>query len=325
MALFFFSSLLCVPSSLGAQCLEGDCQNGEGSYRYADGRRYTGDFRHGRPQGEGVMWFPNGEQYRGRFYDGQAHGQGSYYYPDGRKRTGTWRHGLSISASDDGIHLDNKRPLQTGCLSGNCQNGHGSYLTPGGSLYVGDFRNGQMHGYGICTYADGSRYEGQWYQQLPHGQGHKIWADGREFTGEWSQGQPLDGRGVYQHPDQAIHVNEAGLAIQSGCLSGDCLNGNGTFAFADGSRYQGQFLGGQPHGQGTFYYPNGDRYSGGFSRGLPHGAGVRYYANGEERRGQWEEGVYLLPRPAASTVGCLSGDCQNGYGTYRYQDGTHYA
>ena len=35
----------------------------------------------------------------------------------------------------------------------------------------------------------------------------------------------------------------------------DCSDGEGIFAYPDGSKFEGQFLAGKPDGWGTFYFP----------------------------------------------------------------------
>lgn len=97
-------------------CEEGDCVNGKGTYRYADGIVYKGQFREGRRHGEGVFTLPNGDTYSGQFaddvyngfgvfrftdgsrYEGQFvngvyHGYGVYFFTDGTKKEGLWRNG----------------------------------------------------------------------------------------------------------------------------------------------------------------------------------------------------------------------------------------
>ncbi len=76
------------------------------------------------------------------------------------------------------------------CLSGDCVDGRGEYLFPSGARYVGEFREGAMHGTGTCYYPDGSVYVGQWADKYPHGYGIKRWADGTEWKGQWIKGQP---------------------------------------------------------------------------------------------------------------------------------------
>lgn len=309
---------------LTAQCLEGNCQNGEGSYRYSDGRRYTGTFSQSQPTGEGALYHPNGERYLGQFQRGNPHGQGVYWYPDGSFRRGYWQNGKLVQGEDHPAEWKDKGPSRTGCVAGDCYSGTGTYLTPGGAIYVGQFQNGEIHGQGVCTYADGSRYEGQWEHRYPEGYGTKTWTNGQQFSGQWRRGQAVSKNGLYQQNDQPFVGLRGGLVAQSGCLRGDCQNGQGTYAYADGSRYEGQFLAGQPHGQGKFFYPNGDYYQGQFANGLPHGKGRRVYADGQIQQGDWQEGGYLAPHLAGQGKGCQGGDCQDGYGVYRFQQGDRY-
>lgn len=321
LSLLFFFGLL---PSLTAQCVEGNCQNGEGTFRYPDGRRYSGTFQQGQPAGEGALYHPNGERYLGQFTHGVPHGAGVYWYPNGSFRKGYWRNGQLVRGEDHPANWQDRGTTKAGCVAGDCFNGTGTYLTPGGAIYVGQFMNGEIHGQGICTYADGSRYEGQWKHRYPEGYGTKNWTDGRQFSGQWRRGQPVQENGVFQQKNQPFTALDGGFVSQSGCIKGNCQNGQGTYAYADGSRYEGQFLAGQPHGQGVFNYPNGDYYRGQFAYGLPHGQGRRVYASGKVQQGSWLEGGYVAPRPAGQEKGCLSGDCTNGYGSYRFQKGDYY-
>ena len=40
------------------------------------------------------------------------------------------------------------------------------------------------------------------------------------------------------------------------CTSGDCVNGQGTFTYSDGKKYEGQWKNGKFDGQGTLTYPD---------------------------------------------------------------------
>ena len=60
-----------------------------------------------------------------------------------------------------------------------------------GGKYVGQFKDGKMHGEGTETYANGDKYVGQYKDDQPHGFGKATLADGTVgHDGEWENGQP---------------------------------------------------------------------------------------------------------------------------------------
>lgn len=211
------------------------------------------------------------------------------------------------------------------CISGDCLNGKGTYVQANGAIYVGDFKNGEIHGTGICTYPDGSQYQGQWAHRFPDGQGTKKYADGTTRTGLWNKGRPVDKNGrLLNEWMLRKESNNDGIAIQSGCIQGNCTNGKGTYAYPDGSRYEGYFFNGKPDKNGTFFYPNGDKYRGEFQNGYPHGSGTMYHASGGKKSGRWYEGEFLANASTMRSKGCVQGDCQNGFGKYVFNDGAKY-
>jgi hypothetical protein len=48
----------------------------------------------------------------------------------------------------------------------------------------------------------------------------------------------------------------------SDCLSGDCVNGRGTYQYPSGNKYAGDFKDRKREGSGTFYFANGDQFTG---------------------------------------------------------------
>ena len=54
-----------------------------------------------------------------------------------------------------------------------------------GNTYVGEVKDGQLHGQGKYIGADGIKYEGQWKYNKFHGQGTLIMPDGNKFVGEF--------------------------------------------------------------------------------------------------------------------------------------------
>jgi len=90
------------------------------------------------------------------------------------------------------------------------------------------------------------------------------------------------------------------------CVSGNCLDGEGTMTWADGARYEGRFQYGVRHGFGTMTGPDSTRYVGEYRDDKKDGYGVLIFADGKIYRGQFAEG---LP---------------DGFGTFTFPDGTEY-
>ena len=116
----------------------------------------------------------------------------------------------------------------------------GAAFFPGGSKYVGDFKDFKPHGYGNFVWTNGDKYFGEWINGKSHGNGTKIWNDGREYSGTFKE---------------------------------DKLNGQGTLYYPDGKTYKGGFINGKRHGEGTFVYPDGSLFIGEFIAGKQEGLG----------------------------------------------------
>ncbi len=59
----------------------------------------------------------------------------------------------------------------------------------------------------------------------------------------------------------------------------------GTFTWADGEKYVGEFKDGKRHGQGTYTWASGSKYVGEYKDNKMHGQGTFTYPNGVEERG----------------------------------------
>ena len=69
-----------------------------GTYSNANGDKYVGEWRDGKPHGQGThVWGPSaksaGDKYVGEWRDGKNHGQGTYTFTDGRVMEGIWKDG----------------------------------------------------------------------------------------------------------------------------------------------------------------------------------------------------------------------------------------
>ena len=135
--------------------------------------------------------------------------------------------------------------------------------------YVGTVNEkGEYDGQGRLAKENGDVIEGIWRGGVPHGQCRMEFASGQIQDGDW-----VDGYIVF----------------------GTVISSEG-----DGEHYVGQ-LKSDPrtrstvrHGEGVYHYANGQRYEGEFVDDLPNGRGVFYEENGEEAlRGRWNNGVYI--------------------------------
>lgn len=72
-----------------------------------------------------------------------------------------------------------------------------------GSKYIGDERDGEMHGQGIFTQMDGTKYVGLFKNGLRHGYGTYTWPDGSEYIGEWLDNEE-NGPGIFTQADGEV-------------------------------------------------------------------------------------------------------------------------
>ena len=76
------------------------------------------------------------------------------------------------------------------------------------------------------------------------------------------------------------------LGDEGECIEGDCVNGQGTETYPDGSTYVGEFKDGKKYGQGTMTFPDGSKYVGEFKDGLPNGQGTLTSPDGSKYVGE---------------------------------------
>lgn len=196
----------------------------------------------------------------------------------------------------------------TGCVSGNCTDGYGTYVYSDGAKYIGNFKAGKAEGFGTCYYANGDWYVGYFANHTYDGNGTFYKADGTKQDGIWKAG---------------AYVGAATASQQPGCQSGDCKNGYGTYLYEGGTKYTGYFKNGLIEGKGTCWFASGDRYEGEWKAHHMEGIGTYYYKDGTVKTGLWSNSAYV-GAVAQTTTGCVSGNCSDGFGQYNFSNGGVY-
>ncbi len=78
--------------------------------------------------------------------------------------------------------------LYAECISGDCNNGHGTSKDSIGSKYVGQFKDGEFDGEGTYFWPNGAgKYVGQWKNGKMHGRGTIFYSNGNIVTGEFKE------------------------------------------------------------------------------------------------------------------------------------------
>lgn len=65
-----------------------------------------------------------------------------------------------------------------------------------GNLYVGQFKEGEMHGIGSFFRKDGYGYQGEFKVGKQNGHGIAIFPSGRVYIGTWKDGEPVYEEGL---------------------------------------------------------------------------------------------------------------------------------
>lgn len=298
--LYIFFGL--IPPSNSQQCIRGNCTNGFGTYVFASKARYSGEFLASKMHGKGIMYYANGSKYLGNWKNGTRNGEGKLMYKDGNQYTGSF---VLDKIEGTGTMEYANGDRYTGQWVSEKPNGTGSLYQKTGERYEGNFVNGYFEGKGRYFYKDGSQYMGDWRTGKRHGYGEYTNADGKILSGSWEADQPvqvLDETELIAEkkldqlaepssdPAEKIKPQDSKMEEWPNCNKIFCKSGKGTLSYADGSKYLGDFVEGEPRGQGVCYYANGDRYEGQWENHAPHGEGTMYFKSGLVYGAIWKHG-----------------------------------
>ena len=174
-------------------CVFGDCINGQGTYTYANGDIYEGEWKNDKRNGTGTYTFGEGtnegDVYTGDFKDNLYHGNGTYTWVSGDKYVGEYR--------DDQEHGQGTMNWASGQkYAGEWKDGEmsgqGTIILTSGDKYVGEFKDSSRNGNGTYTWTDGTVYVGEWKNDKRNGTGTLTWPDGETESGYWQNGELIE-------------------------------------------------------------------------------------------------------------------------------------
>lgn len=113
------------------------------------------------------------------------------------------------------------------------------------------------------------------------------------------------------------------------CVTGDCVNGKGTFQDSIGNKYNGSFKNGIREGNGKMYYTSRNVYDGNWLNNVKNGKGKFTFIDGSEYNGDWKNDKYegngeLKWASGHKYNGTWVNDKKSGYGTYTWPNGNTY-
>ena len=79
-----------------AQCIEGNCESGEGKFLYSDNSIYQGSFLNNKANGFGLCTYSNGNYYKGEWKNHTFEGKGILTYSNGIVYAGIWEKGQLV-------------------------------------------------------------------------------------------------------------------------------------------------------------------------------------------------------------------------------------
>lgn len=122
-----------------AQCISGNCINGEGTFVYKDGSKFIGNFENGKKL-FGKYYYPSGAIYEGYFKNEKRDSIGTFNYQNGDFFEGIFT---------------------------NDQKLYGTYIYKNGNEFKGSFKDNKPHGFGELKLKNNIKKEGFWNNGSP--------------------------------------------------------------------------------------------------------------------------------------------------------------
>lgn len=173
-------------------------KHGTGIDFFANGDKYGGHYKMGRPHGEGKYTWTNGSFYEGEFRHGLKEGKGKW-----KKFTVTQNNSrvypVSLSGSSAKILEATQFLFYEGEYYKDKKHGYGEFSWATGNTYKGEYRDDEREGHGEMRWTDNSCYIGEWIRGIQHGYGKICFPDGSEKEGYFENNMyigPLPREGI---------------------------------------------------------------------------------------------------------------------------------
>ena len=171
------------------------------------------------------------------------------------------------------LHTKTASSNKTGCISGDCQNGFGTYKDTEGFTYIGAFKNGMYNG--ACTWYDKNdrlHYEGSVVEGKLQGNGTMNQTNGDIYEGGWSNNK-MDGYGKYSFANGDVYDGE---------FKNSLFNGSGMFTLNSGDVIFANYKDMVQVGESTTEYANGDIQNSTYINGKREGESEYIFKSGKK-------------------------------------------
>lgn len=189
--------------------------------------------------GMGELIIRNGDNYYGTWFNNVFTGWNRIITTNGKLLVGLF---MESKLNGKGIEVDKDgKEIYKGNFVNGVREGFGEYRQKG-SLYEGEFRNGEITGKGKIVFDSGDVYEGEFMNGKFNGKGCYKWKkNGHEYIGDYLNG---------------------------------VFHGKGKYLWSENEWYEGDYVNGIKEGNGELKRPNGKKFICPFLKGKPHGIGI---------------------------------------------------
>lgn len=268
------------------KCVDGNCRNKVGTYRYADSSIYTGEFTDKMRNGKGKIVHRDGSYYDGDWKEDKRNGFGKYVDINGNIYEGLWSNDLQ---NGKGKLVDKNKNVFEGNWSNGELNGEVSIQYADNSKYSGSYNKGR-EGEGTMVYSDNSEFTGSWHNDAINGFGEMVYPFGITYKGQWSNNK-IKGKGeLFNTADKKLLTSGTwdSRREKKGDLIHFCENGFQLVFFTDGRIYFGITKNNVFDGEGCLIQKNKEKYIGNFENGVYSGQGKYTSIDGSTYDGLWK-------------------------------------